>query len=254
MAQHPWLDPNPFFFQGGPVGVLLVHGFTGAPPEMRPMGEYLAAQGYTVAGPRLAGHGTTWQEMSRTRWQDWIGSADAALTQLQARCEQVFVGGLSMGSLVTLYLGAHHPDVAGLIPMAPALIAANKLIYLSPILKYLIKKLDKDEEAENDLTDPDAFNQLWSYPVNPAAAAHELLKLQRVVRRQLKRITQPILIFQGRRDRAVSLKGAPLLYDGVQSDDKELIWLDNSGHCLTVDSEREAVWQKTHEWIRERII
>jgi len=253
MAQHPWLDPNPFLFAGGPVGVLLIHGFTGAPPEMRPMGEYLAQQGYTVSGPLLTGHGTTWQEMNRTRWQDWVDCAEEALTELQMRCEQVFVGGLSMGSLLTLYLGAHYPRIAGLIPMAPALIASNKLIHLAPVLKYLIKKRDKDEAAENDLTDPDAFNRLWSYPVNPSAAAHELLKLQRVVRRSLQRITRPILIFQGRQDRAVAPKCAPLLYDSVRSRDKELVWLDNSGHCLTVDSEREAVWGKTHVWISARL-
>ncbi len=252
MTQNAWLDPNPFFFDGGPVGVLLVHGFTGAPPEMRPMGEYLAEQGYAVSGPRLAGHGTTWQEMNRTRWQDWVGSAGVALTQLQARCAQVFVGGLSLGSLITLYLGAHHPEIAGLIPMAPALFATNKLIYLTPIARYLIKKRDKNEEADNDLTDPEAINQLWSYTVNPVVAAHEVLKLQRSVRRALDRITQPLLIFQGRQDRAVSLKGAPLLYERVRSSDKELVWLENSGHCLTVDSECEAVWQKTHAWMQAR--
>jgi carboxylesterase len=253
MAQHPWLDPGPFFFQGGPIGVLLIHGFTGAPPEMRPMGEYLNAHGFTISGPRLAGHGTNWHEMNRTRWQDWVASAGVALTQLQTRCRHVFVGGLSMGSLVTLYLGAHHPKIAGLIPMAPAITVNRKLIYLTPIAKHLIKKLDKNEEAENDLTDPDALDRLWNYPVNPTAAAHELLKLQRNVRRTLKRITQPLLILQGRQDRAVDLRGVPLLYHAVRSRDKQLVWFENSGHCLTVDSERKEVWQRTGEWIQERI-
>jgi carboxylesterase len=253
MAQHPRLDPNAFFFEGGPVGVLLIHGFTGAPPEMRPMGAYLAGQGYTVSGPRLAGHGRRWQELNHCRWQDWVGSAGVALTQLQTRCERVFVGGLSMGSLVTLHLGTQHPELAGLIPMAPALIVTNKLIYLAPVLKHLIKKQNKNEQADSDLTDPEAHKRLWSYPASPVAAAHELLKFKRVVRRELAHITQPVLIFQGRRDRAVGLKGAPLLYDSVRSGDKELVWLDHSGHCLTVDSEREAVWQKTHAWIQRRV-
>ena len=122
MAQHPWLDPRPFAFEGGKVGVLLIHGFTGAPAEMRPMGKYLAAQGYTVAGPQLAGHGSHWQTLNRMRWQDWVSSASVALTQLQAHCDQVFVGGLSLGGLITLYLGAQHPEIDGLVPMAPAII------------------------------------------------------------------------------------------------------------------------------------
>ena len=230
--------------------MLLIHGFTGAPTEMRPMGEYLATQGYTVAGPRLRGHGTTWQEMNRTRWQDWVCSAGLALTQLQAQCRQVFVGGLSLGGLIATYLSIHHPDVAGLIALAPALIVANRLAYLSPVLKYLIPKLDKNEPANSDATDPETFNRLWSYPVNPVAAAHQVLLLQRVVRPSLERITQPLLIFQGRHDRAVSHQGALTLYRRASTPDKTLIWLENSGHCVTVDSERQTVWETTHQWLQ----
>jgi carboxylesterase len=252
MTQHPWLDPSSFFFDGGPIGVLLIHGFTGAPPEMRPMGDYLAAQGYTVSGPRLAGHGTRSQDLKHTRWQDWVGSAGVALTQLQARCAGVFVGGLSMGSLIALHLATYHPEIAGLILMAPGLIVANKLTHLAAFLKRKFKQQEDDPGAGSDLTDPQAHERIWCYPVMPLAAAYELIKLQRIVRRKLDRVTQPLLIFQGRCDREVSLKSAPLLYDSVRSGDKELVWLHNSGHCLTVDSEREAVWQKTHQWITQR--
>jgi carboxylesterase len=253
MPQHPWLDPSPFFFEGGPTGILLIHGYTGAPPEMRPMGEYLAARGYTVAGPRLAGHGTHWEDMARTLWQDWTGTAGVALTRLQAHCRQVFVGGLSLGGLISLWLGINHPEIEGLIPMAPALIARTKLIYLAPIGKYFVTKWDKGRNEDSDLTDPDACKRLWSYPANPVAAAHEVLKLQRVVRRNLRAITQPLLLFQGRHDRAIALKSAPLVYNSVASTDKQVLWLENSGHCLTVDSECEAVWEKTHQWIQDRI-
>jgi carboxylesterase len=253
MAQHPWLDPSPFFFAGGPVGVLLIHGLTGAPTEMRPMGEYLAAQGYTVAGPRLCGHGTAWQELSRTRWQDWINSAGVALTQLQGRCRRIFVGGLSLGGLITLYLGQQHPEIAGLVPMAPALNVASPFIRLTPIAKRFVTKLDKTGAMDNGHVDSETCNRLWCYPVTPLAAAHEVLKLQRVIRPALGRIVQPLLIFQGRHDRAVRLDSAAIVYERAASSDKELVWLDNSGHCVTVDSEREVVWRKTHWWIQERL-
>ncbi len=250
MAKHPWLDPNPFFFKGNSTGVMLIHGYTGAPPEVRPMGEYLAAQGYTVAGPLLAGHGTAWQDLNQVRWQDWVEGVEGTLGDLQARCDRVFVGGLSLGSLLTLYLGRHHAELDGLIAMAPALVLRTLLVHLAPLAKYFIKKLSKIGE---DVVDPETASRLWSYPAVPVAAVHEVLKLQRIVRRELGEINQPILIFQGRQDRTVSLKGAPLLYHGVWSQDKELVWLENSGHCLSVDAEREAVWAKTHAWIQARV-
>ena len=64
------LDLNPFFFEGGPTGCLLVHGFSRSPLEMGPMGEYLAGKGLTVLGVRLAGHGTSPEDMAKTTWCD----------------------------------------------------------------------------------------------------------------------------------------------------------------------------------------
>src|SRR5947207_15572 len=102
------LDLNPFQFNRGqhPVGVLLIHGFTGSPPEVRPLGEYLAQQGLVVHGVRLPGHGTRPEDLLAVTWQDWAAHVREALDALHAECETVFVGGLSMGGLLTLYLGA----------------------------------------------------------------------------------------------------------------------------------------------------
>ena len=79
--------------------MLLIHGYTGAPPEVRLVGDYLHQRGYTVSGPLLPGHGTTAQEMNHRQWSDWAGHVEGALADLQARCETLFVGGLSMGAL-----------------------------------------------------------------------------------------------------------------------------------------------------------
>src|SRR5580698_9534302 len=88
---------EPFEQAGGPVGVLLCHGFTGTPQTLRPWADYLADKGLTVSLPRLPGHGTTWQDMSSTGWHDWFAEVDRAFTTLAGQCEEVFVFGLSMG-------------------------------------------------------------------------------------------------------------------------------------------------------------
>jgi carboxylesterase len=250
MTQHSHLDPSAFFLEGGPVGVLLIHGFTGSPPEMRLVGDYLHQRGYTVSGPLLPGHGTTVDDMNRRKWTEWTDCVEKALANLQARCETVFVGGLSMGSVLTLYLAAHHPELPGVILYSPAVWPADRLIYLTPVLKYLIRKKPKSDESDSDLTDPEADLRLWSYEENPVFAAHELLKLIRHVRRLLPQIIRPILVIHSTLDTAIHPSSARRTYEQVGSADKELVTLRNSGHCITVDSEWETVAEKTYEFIQ----
>jgi carboxylesterase len=251
MTQHTHLDPSPFWLDGGPTGVLLIHGYTGAPPEMRLVGDYLHARGLAVSGPLLPGHGTTAAEMNRYRWADWASHVEHALADLQARCEHVFVGGLSLGSVLALYLAAHHPELAGTIAYSPALWTADRLIYLTPVIKYLSPVRRKSDES--DLVDPQAHLRLWCYDENPIFAAHELLKLIRRVRRLLPRVTCPLLVVHSPGDRAIHPESARRTYQGAGSADKQLITLQNSGHCITVDNEWEFVAAKTYEFIRDRV-
>jgi len=248
MTRHPHLDPSPFLLEGSPVGVLLIHGFTSSPPEMRLVGDYLHQRGLTVSGPLLPGHGTTVEDMNRCQWADWTGHAEGALADLQARCEMVFVGGLSMGSLLTLYLAAHHPELDGAILYSPAVGVVNRLIYLTPVLKYLIRQ--KAKSGESDLTDPEADQRIWSYEEYPACAAHEFLKLMRRVRRLMPGVTCPLLIVHSPLDRHIHPHSARYTYERVGSADKELVTFHNSGHGLTVDSEWEFVSEKTYEFIQ----
>ncbi len=248
MTRHPHLDPSPFLLEGGPVGALLIHGFTGSPPEMRRIGDYLHRRGLTVFAPLLPGHGTKVEDMNRCRWTDWARHVEQALADLRARCTKVFVGGLSMGAVLTLYLAAHHPDLPGAIAYAPATLVADRLIYLTPVLKYFISKRPKSPES--DLTDPEADLRLWSYEENPAAGAHELLKLTLHVRRLLPRITCPLLVMYSTHDQAIHPRSGPYTYERAGSKDKELVVLHNSGHCITVDSEWEFVAEKTWDFIR----
>ncbi len=248
MTRHPHLDPSPFLLEGGPVGILLIHGFTGSPPEMRLVGEYLHQRGMTVYAPLLPGHGTKVEDMNRCRWTDWAGHVERALMDLRARCPTVFVGGLSMGAVLTLYLAARHPDLPGAVAYAPATLVADRLIYLTPVLKYFISKRPKS--PERDLTDPEADLRLWSYEENPVSGAHELLKLTLTVRRLLPQIICPLLVMYSTRDQAVHPRSGPYTYERAGSKDKELVVLHNSGHCITVDSEWEFVAEKTWEFIR----
>jgi len=215
---------------------------------MRLVGDYLHQRGFTVSGPLLPGHGTTVEDMNRCKWTDWAGYAEKALTNLQSRCETVFVGGLSMGALLTLYLAAHHPELSGAVLYSPAVVVADRLIYLTPVLKYLISRQPKSDDS--DLTDPEADLRLWSYEENPTFAAHELLKLIRRVRRLLPQVACPLLIIHSTLDTAIAPNSARYTHERAGSADKELVTLCNSGHCITVDSEWKTVAEKTYEFIQ----
>jgi len=240
------LDLNPFFFEGGPTGCLLIHGFSGSPPEMRLMGEYLAAQGLTVRGVRLAGHGTTPEDMARTGWRDWVASAEEGLRELQCRCNQVFVAGLSMGGLITLHLAAHHSPAGIIVMCAPAYITDWRFRFL-PLAQYFIRWFTPD--IESDLTDPEAENSLSAYSVLPVRCIVSLRQLIRLVRQELPQVKVPALVMQGENDHHVPADSAQIIFEELGSADKEIVWWPNSGHCITVDSEREAVWARAHEFI-----
>ena len=249
MPQPEHLDPLAYAADGGPVGALLIHGYTGSVAETRPMGEYLAERGLTVECPLLAGHGSHPEDLNRIRWQDWAGALAAALEDLQSRCEVVFVGGLSTGALLTLWLGAEHPRVAGLIPMSPAVKVRNRMMPLALGLRYLLKYSPFGAVGDDDLGDPEALHRIWCYDQVPLWGAGEVYLLMQQVRQVLPTIRQPLLIFQGLRDAQVPPEAAQMVYDVTASEDKTLVWLEHSGHNLLVDGERESVWALSHEWM-----
>jgi carboxylesterase len=252
MPQPADLDPGAYEADGGQIGALLLHGFTGSAAETRPMGEYLAARGLAVRCPLLPGHGTTAEDLTHIHWHAWAKAAESSLSDLQGRCEAVFVGGLSLGALLTLWLGAEHPEIAGLVPMAPAVRVRKRGMPLSLVLRYVMKYWPVSPPGDRDLGDPEGLQRIWCYDETPLWGAAEVYLLQRRVLGALPRVRQPVIIFQGRRDDALAPEAAQVVYDHVASADKTLVWLERSGHNLLADGEREAVWARSHAWMAQR--
>lgn len=251
MPQPNTITPAPFFLAGGSVGVLLIHGFTGAPPEMRRLGDYLHQQDFTVSAPLLPGHGTSTADLNRVRWQQWTAHVEAALADLRARCSTVFVGGLSMGGVLALYLAAQHPDLAGALLYAPAMRLAGWRPRLVPLLKRAVHLVSKggDEYWAN----PDARALLWCYDEYPVVAAHELQRLIAHVRRMLPRVSCPLLIVYSLADPVVPPAAIEDIVRRVSTDDISLLTLERSGHVVTLDADWEAVAEKTLAFVRAHL-
>ena len=240
------LNSNPFFFPGGPVGCLLIHGGTGSPAEMRPTGEYLATKGLTVLGVRLAGHGTTPEDLARTTWEDLVTSAEEGLYQVQEQCQHVFVAGFSVGGLLALHLAAHHP-LAGAIAMSTPAHLESWQLRVMGIIKHFIKW--HHSSGKVDVVDPSVKDLQFSYQRIPVVFGEQVNCLMSAVRNELSLVHLPVLIMQGRCDRTIAADSAQTLFDGLGTKDKEIVWWPHSAHSMIVDGEREAVWARSYAFI-----
>lgn len=244
------IDPSAFYLEGGPAGVLMIHGYTGSTAEMRPIGQFLNDKGLTVLAPLLPGHGSSPDDLNNYGWKDWIGEANRSLDEIQSRCEQVFVAGLSMGALLSLELAATREDILGVITYAAAIDVKDWRRNLPRFITRIVKQMSKPDEH---WADPEAKEQLWCYDTYPTAAAFELLNAIPDVKELLPQIHCPLLAIYSLADPTVSPEGAQLIYDQVSSTDKQLVELKECGHVLTVDDGWQTAAEKTYQFVLERL-
>lgn len=236
---------EPYLHDGSDTAVLLVHGFTGTPQGLRPWGEYLADRGYTVRVPRLPGHGTTWQEMNRTRWEDWYAEADRTFRELHERSERVFVGGLSMGGALALALAQEHgPRVAGLVLVNPAVKFDDWRVRLLPVLKHVVGSL---EAIGNDIK-KEGVTEL-AYSRTPLRAGHSQLVAWRNVIRDLPQVTQPVLLLHSPEDHIVPASSSELVLSRISSEDSTEILLHDSYHVATLDNDAPRIFDESARFI-----
>ena len=231
---------------GRRVGVLLCHGFTGGPSSMRPWAEYLNEQGYAVSVPRWPGHGTSWQDLNTTTYDDWYSAAEEAFEKLQAECDVVFAGGLSMGGCLALNLGIERgKDVAGLLLVNPAVGSARKDVKLLPVLKHVVPAMPA---IGNDIKKPGVTER--AYPKTPLKAAHSMFSAMKSVKDRLPEITQPLLMFRSRVDHVVDPSSGRAIMATVSSRDLEERILEDSFHVATLDNDAGVIFTVSADFIR----
>ncbi len=256
-------NAEPFFFPGGKTGCLLIHGFTGAPKEMREMGEYLAQQRYTVLGIRLAGHATRPEDMIRTRWQDWLASVEDGWHTLRGAVDHIFLLGLSMGGALALTITAQgtHP-VAGVVTMStpftmPARSPHTRFLAKLPegmqiqVMKLMSKVFAYSPKVTEPPPEPlpEWMHDHIAYPRNPTRSGAELAQLLAAMRASLPKVAVPALVIHSRGDDYVPKNSMPEIYARIGSRDKEMLWLEKSGHVITRDVEKEQVFEAARAFI-----
>jgi carboxylesterase len=231
----------------GPVGALLVHGFTGSPQGLRELGHYLSDRGFAVVGIRLPGHGTTWEDCNTTTSEDWVDAVERAFDLVSKDHDEVFLVGLSFGAALTLDLAAKRPgEIAGVVSLAPFLQTRDPRAHLAPVIRRITKSV---EGVGNDIADPSGREIVYSR--FPTISGASMLSFGKSVRRRLSQVSAPALIMHGRNDHTARPFNARLVYDSISSSDRQLIWCERSFHVITLDYDRDLVFEKTFEFIKE---
>lgn len=238
-------SPNPFFYLGNETGILLIHGFTGSPAELEPLGIFLREQGYTVYAPLLAGHGTNPEELEKTIWQDWWRSVQKGYQRLEGlEMKKIFVVGHSMGGLFAFYL-ASQLRVDGVVSLcAPIWVRdwrARFVRFIRFFMPYYRRSSVKEEHIER---------QIVPYDRTPLKSIDQLNRVMRKVKREISQIDVPTLVIQSRNDETILPKSANYIYDHVAAEEKRLSWYENSSHMITLDKERKQLFDEIEGFIQ----
>ncbi|MEX2053947.1 MAG: alpha/beta fold hydrolase [Candidatus Colwellbacteria bacterium] len=243
---------EPIFLPGNKkTGVLLFHGWTSSPQEFNPdytpsTAKYLNELGYTVYVPLRLGHGTTPEDFSKLRWEDWLEDAKDHYRLFSNECEGVVVGGMSMGASLALHIASENP-IAGVMPMGTPIFMKMHWLFVPWALlsrhNYRMRHkryLPKDQEI--------AAKKIH-YTQYPNHHIFENLKASRETRKILPAIKAPALILHSADDNIAHPRSAKYIYNHISSTDKKIVLIKDSYHSFTTDRNAKVASEAMGEFL-----
>lgn len=243
-----------FFEKQGNKAILLIHGYTGIPNEMKYLADSLYENtNYTIYVPRLPGHGTNTQDFRQSSADDWLRKSYDSFLKLKSNYENISVIGLSMGGLLSLLIAAKF-KIKKLITISPALNTYNPFDKLSPILKYILPKI-KQKTGENRIKNSndkeEEFYHRNYHLYHYTSQIAELVKLMKLTKKKLSKVTTPTLILASEADKLVPLKAAKKVKNKINSTYKEIYIFEKAKHVICNSEKKEKCVKKTLEFLSE---
>jgi len=248
MAEYLSPLARPFSMEEGDHGLLLIHGFTGSPAHMLPLGEKLHQAGFGVRGVLLPGHGTHPEDMKKVSWQDWLQAVRGAAREMAGKYPHFSVAGLSMGGVLALLL-AEEMDVTGCVSIAAPMGTVNKSRWLAPLAAPFMPMIRPGRPAG---TRDDVDRQYdIGYAYYPTKSVHDLSVLMRRARQHLSLIRCPVLTVQSRKDETVTQNSPAIIQQGVSSAVRAELWLEQAPHVCTIAPEYEKIAESMIAFLRK---
>lgn len=241
-------DAQPFLWRGGATACLLVHGFTSTPFEVREMGERLHAEGCTVQGLLLPGHGSRVEDLFPMRWQRWTEAVATAAADLRRDHETLVLIGSSLGGALCLWESLSG-RADGVVTLGlPLLVpwwqrAAPWLGWVRPLLPK--------KGGNSSLRDPEARARHPSYGAMPLRTVGQMNALLDALRHRLPEIRTPALLIHAREDSTAAPASSIAAYEGLGSSQKSLVWVENSDHILLEDYDKQMVFETICQFVQE---
>jgi len=255
------------------VGVLLVHGLTGSPVEMRAVAGPLRNAGYDVVTPTLPGHGAGHKELLATDWKDWLSGLEKEYENLRSRCDQVFVVGLCASAVLAAVLAARKPDIAGLVLISshygeihPGMPKTRYLLPLVYPFEFLRKRLYWTETAPYGIKDPRMQEMITTSLLaakNNEGSEHGTFRtyvesfyqselLVKVLKAEAHKVKCPVLLMHSLEDSWFTPENTLRLSGDLGTEDKTVLMFTGCNHVLTVDLRKDYVTQQIEEFIRAK--
>jgi carboxylesterase len=224
----------------------MVHGFTGSPASMRPMGTWFAEQDLSVIGVRLPGHGTSVEDLRHRSWTEWYSEVDGALTELRARCATAVVLGQSMAASLAVHLAASRPgEVDGLVLPSPYLFDARHA--LIPIGRRFLRTLKGFNRGDIKKPGQDEL----AYDRLPVPGIVTMAALMKIARTELPEVRAPALVFEPGKDHTIPASNPRRVVEALGSARRELIRCPDSYHVITLDNDAPMVREQVLTFARE---
>jgi carboxylesterase len=246
--------PNnePYLLPGGDLGCLLLHGFTSMPEEMRPLGDYLAGQGFSVLGARLAGHATHPDDLKKTSWTDWLSDVQDGLAVLAKTCKKRVLIGQSLGGMIALTAAAREQVDAVVTLSTPYGISMPEKVmdwlvrWIQPTIHKKVPRFPHDHPLyrRRELNYP-------AYPEFPSRILTEVDRLGSAMLTALPSVTVPVLLIHSRVDHEVPFTSMQAIYDRLGSRYKEMVAIDGMGHSLVMDPQHQRVYEALERFLNK---
>ena len=240
---------QPIAFDGGPRAALLLHGFGDTPQTVAAIATALRDRGWTVRAPLLPGHGRSLEAFASSRASQWSAAVATAHGELLRAHPRVAIVGLSLGAALAVPLAARATPTA-LVLLAPFVAMPGVVRAWSrwwPLWQLVQPYIAA--RAGASILDPGARQQSLGYGVSTPHQVHEIATVVDAAGEALPRVSAPVLVVASTHDYRVDPDAVRRAVARVASHEVSLLWVEHSGHVITVDHDRDEVTRRTVEWL-----